>query len=46
MTSDSTAEGAALVAILRGVVPERILKIGDVLYAAGFRMIEIGRAHV
>jgi 2-dehydro-3-deoxyphosphogalactonate aldolase len=41
MTPDSTAEGAALVAILRGVVPERILKIGDVLYAAGFRMIEV-----
>ena len=41
MTSDSTANGAALVAILRGVVPERVLKIGDVLYAAGFRMIEV-----
>ena len=41
MTSDSTANSAALVAILRGVVPERILKIGDVLYAAGFRIIEV-----
>jgi len=41
MTSDSTASSAALVAILRGVVPDRVLKIGDVLYAAGFRMIEV-----
>ena len=41
MTSDSTANSVALVAILRGVVPERVLKIGDVLYAAGFRMIEV-----
>ena len=41
MTSDSNANSAALVAILRGVVPERILKIGDVLYAAGFRIIEV-----
>ena len=41
MSSGSAANNAALVAILRGVVPERILKIGDVLYAAGFRMIEV-----
>jgi 2-dehydro-3-deoxyphosphogalactonate aldolase len=41
MTSDSTANSAALVAILRGVVPERIVKVGDVLYAAGFRIIEV-----
>jgi 2-dehydro-3-deoxyphosphogalactonate aldolase len=41
MTSDSTANSVALVAILRGVVPERIVKIGDVLYAAGFRIIEV-----
>ena len=41
MTSDSNANSAALVAILRGVVPERILEIGDVLYAAGFRIIEV-----
>ena len=41
MTSDSPANNTALVAILRGVIPERILKIGDVLYAAGFRMIEV-----
>jgi len=32
---------APLVAILRGVVPERVVGIGDVLYEAGFRMIEV-----
>jgi 2-dehydro-3-deoxyphosphogalactonate aldolase len=41
MASSSSANGAALVAILRGVVPERVVGIGDVLYAAGFRMIEV-----
>lgn len=47
MTSDSPANSGALknsaplVAILRGVTPERVLEIGDVLYAAGFRMIEV-----
>jgi 2-dehydro-3-deoxyphosphogalactonate aldolase len=37
----SSAPGAELVAILRGITPQRILEIGDVLYAAGFRMIEV-----
>ena len=41
MASGSSANSAALVAILRGVVPDRIVGIGDVLYAAGFRMIEV-----
>jgi 2-dehydro-3-deoxyphosphogalactonate aldolase len=41
MASDSSAPGAALVAILRGVTPERVVEVGDVLYAAGFRMIEV-----
>ena len=41
MASGSSANNAALVAILRGVVPDRIVGIGDVLYAAGFRMIEV-----
>jgi 2-dehydro-3-deoxyphosphogalactonate aldolase len=41
MASGSFAHSAALVAILRGVVPERVVGIGDVLYAAGFRMIEV-----
>jgi 2-dehydro-3-deoxyphosphogalactonate aldolase len=41
MASGSSANNAALVAILRGVVPERVVGIGDVLYAAGFRIIEV-----
>ena len=41
MVSGSSANSAALVAILRGVVPDRVVGIGDVLYAAGFRMIEV-----
>ena len=41
MASGSSANNAALVAILRGVVPDRVVGIGDVLYAAGFRMIEV-----
>jgi 2-dehydro-3-deoxyphosphogalactonate aldolase len=41
MASGSSAQGAALVAILRGVTPERVVEVGDVLYAAGFRMIEV-----
>jgi 2-dehydro-3-deoxyphosphogalactonate aldolase len=34
-------DDAALVAILRGVDPGRVLEVGDVLYAAGFRMLEV-----
>lgn len=30
-----------LVAILRGVKPERAVVVGEILYAAGFRMIEV-----
>ena len=41
MVSGSSANSAALVAILRGVVPDRVVGIGDVLYAAGFRIIEV-----
>lgn len=41
MASGSSAHSAALVAILRGVTPERVVEVGDVLYAAGFRMIEV-----
>jgi 2-dehydro-3-deoxyphosphogalactonate aldolase len=41
MASGSSANSAALIAILRGVVPDRVVGIGDVLYAAGFRMIEV-----
>jgi 2-dehydro-3-deoxyphosphogalactonate aldolase len=31
----------SLVAILRGVLPERVVGVGQVLYAAGFRIIEV-----
>ena len=41
MISDASLGESALVAILRGVVPERVLEIGDVLYEAGIRMIEV-----
>ena len=41
MAADSSVNSAALIAILRGVVPDRVVGIGDVLYAAGFRMIEV-----
>jgi 2-dehydro-3-deoxyphosphogalactonate aldolase len=41
MAADSSANSAALIAILRGVVPDRVVGIGDVLYAAGFRVIEV-----
>ena len=41
MVSGSSAPEAALVAILRGVTPERVVEIGDVLYEAGFRLIEV-----
>jgi 2-dehydro-3-deoxyphosphogalactonate aldolase len=39
MTSD--AADTALVAILRGVLPERVVEIGDVLFDAGIRAIEV-----
>src|SRR5579885_3350633 len=41
MASGSAAEHAELVAILRGVTPERVVGIGNVLYEAGFRIIEV-----
>jgi 2-dehydro-3-deoxyphosphogalactonate aldolase len=31
----------SLIAILRGVVPQQVLEIGDVLYQAGLRIIEV-----
>src|SRR6202789_891459 len=39
--SDGLAGEKALVAILRGVVPERALGVARVLYAVGFRTIEV-----
>jgi 2-dehydro-3-deoxyphosphogalactonate aldolase len=41
MASGSAAEHAELVAILRGVTPERVVGIGNALYEAGFRIIEV-----
>jgi 2-dehydro-3-deoxyphosphogalactonate aldolase len=39
MTSD--AKDTSLVAILRGVLPERVVEISDVLFDAGIRAIEV-----
>src|SRR3979490_2484247 len=35
------ASGIPLIAILRGVVPERVVDVANVLYDAGIRMIEV-----
>src|ERR1700722_47878 len=41
MTSETSAGDTTLVAILRGVVPARVVEIGSVLYDAGIRAIEV-----
>jgi 2-dehydro-3-deoxyphosphogalactonate aldolase len=41
MPSDSSPGEPGLIAILRGVHPERVLGVAEVLYAAGFRAIEV-----
>jgi 2-dehydro-3-deoxyphosphogalactonate aldolase len=41
MTSEASAGEGGLVAILRGIVPERVVEIGCVLYDAGIRTIEV-----
>jgi len=41
MQSENPWEGCALVAILRGVLPERVIEVAAVVYAAGFRVIEV-----
>src|ERR1700690_52200 len=41
MISDASVGESSLVAILRGVVPERVVEIGNVLYDAGIRIIEV-----
>lgn len=41
MSAEASSGDSTLVAILRGVVPERVLDIGKVLYDAGIRMIEV-----
>jgi 2-dehydro-3-deoxyphosphogalactonate aldolase len=41
MISEASIGESALVAILRGVVPERVVEIGDALYDAGIRIVEV-----
>jgi 2-dehydro-3-deoxyphosphogalactonate aldolase len=41
MQSESLPPLNALVGILRGVVPEKVIDVAKVLYAAGFRVIEV-----
>ena len=41
MISEASIGEGALVAILRGIVPDRVVEIGDVLYDAGIRIIEV-----
>ena len=41
MTSQLTTREPKLVAILRGVLPQNVVAIGDILYAAGIRKIEV-----
>ena len=41
MQSEVPWDNFALVAILRGVLPERVVGVADVVYAAGFRVIEV-----
>ena len=41
MPSETSADENALVAILRGVTAERVIEVAQVLFAAGFRSIEV-----
>lgn len=41
MPFNTLLQKTGLVAILRGVKPDEIVAIGEKLYAAGFRLIEI-----
>jgi 2-dehydro-3-deoxyphosphogalactonate aldolase len=41
MQSESLPPPNALVGILRGVVPEKVIDVAKILYAAGFRIIEV-----
>jgi 2-dehydro-3-deoxyphosphogalactonate aldolase len=41
MRFETASDDVSLVAILRGVVPDRIVAIGSVLHEAGFRRIEV-----
>jgi 2-dehydro-3-deoxyphosphogalactonate aldolase len=41
MQSEALSEENALVAILRGVLPERVVEVANVLHSAGIRIIEV-----
>lgn len=41
MAPESTTSAPPLVAILRGVQPDRVLEVADVLWTAGIRIIEV-----
>jgi 2-dehydro-3-deoxyphosphogalactonate aldolase len=41
MASEASVGDDALIAILRGVAPKSVVEIGDVLYEAGIRIIEV-----
>jgi 2-dehydro-3-deoxyphosphogalactonate aldolase len=41
MRSELSPPPSALIGILRGVVPERVIEVAKVLYGAGFRVIEV-----
>jgi 2-dehydro-3-deoxyphosphogalactonate aldolase len=41
MQSESSPPSNALVGILRGVVPEKVIAVAKALYGAGFRVIEV-----
>jgi 2-dehydro-3-deoxyphosphogalactonate aldolase len=41
MQSESLRSPNALVGILRGVLPGKVIEVADVLYGAGFRVIEV-----
>jgi 2-dehydro-3-deoxyphosphogalactonate aldolase len=41
MPPDLATDGSAIVAILRGVTPERVAGVGEVLFEAGIRAIEV-----
>jgi 2-dehydro-3-deoxyphosphogalactonate aldolase len=41
MASEASIGESGLVAILRGITPERVVEIGEVLYGAGIRIVEV-----